>query len=112
MSDNNDFGSFLAGFVIGGLVGAAVALLLAPQSGEQTRTVIKERGIVLRDRAKTYGQDARARAEHVLEDARLRVDETMEELRTRTDELSRLTQDWVGQITHPTPPAEPPAESA
>jgi len=34
MSDNsNDFLTFFAGMVIGGLVGAATALLLAPQSG-------------------------------------------------------------------------------
>lgn len=98
MSDNNDFGSFLAGFMIGGLVGAAVALLLAPQSGEETRQVIKDRGIVLRDRAVAYGQDARTRAEHALEEARLRVDETMEELRARTRELSRLTDDWIEQV--------------
>ena len=33
MSDKNgDFGAFVSGFLIGGLVGAAVALLFAPQS--------------------------------------------------------------------------------
>ena len=49
MSDNNsDFGAFLAGFVIGGLVGAATALLLAPQSGEETCTVIRDKGIELK----------------------------------------------------------------
>jgi gas vesicle protein len=32
--------SFLAGVVIGGLVGAAVGLLLAPHSGEETREQI------------------------------------------------------------------------
>lgn len=113
MSDSSEFGSFLAGFVIGGLVGAAVALLMAPQSGEETRTVIKERGIVLRDRARAYSEDARVRAEHALEDARLRVDETVEELRARTNDLSRMTRDWVDQIAHQAPPAEePPAEAA
>ncbi|MBE2221431.1 MAG: YtxH domain-containing protein [Anaerolineae bacterium] len=44
MSENNsDFGAFLAGFVIGGLVGAATALILAPQSGEQTRDQISSK---------------------------------------------------------------------
>ena len=43
MSDNNEFGSFLSGFLVGGLVGAAVALLMAPQSGEETRTLIGEK---------------------------------------------------------------------
>ena len=40
MSDNsNDLGAFLAGFVIGGLVGAATAIILTPQSGEETRSI-------------------------------------------------------------------------
>lgn len=37
MTRDSGFGSFLAGVVIGGLVGAAVGLILAPQPGTQTR---------------------------------------------------------------------------
>lgn len=49
MSENNgDFGAFLAGFVIGGLVGAATALILAPQSGQETREKIAARSDELR----------------------------------------------------------------
>jgi gas vesicle protein len=48
MSDNSsEFGAFLAGFVIGGLVGAATALILAPQSGEQTRGQISSKSTEL-----------------------------------------------------------------
>jgi gas vesicle protein len=36
-------GFFLAGAVIGGAIGATVALLFAPQSGEETRKMIKEK---------------------------------------------------------------------
>ena len=36
MSDSG-FGSFLAGVVIGGLIGAALGLILAPQTGEELR---------------------------------------------------------------------------
>jgi gas vesicle protein len=67
MSDNgSETGAFLAGFIIGGLVGAAAALILAPQSGEQTRTVIREKGLELRDRAEDLGEDARKRAEQAI----------------------------------------------
>ena len=45
---DNDFGAFLAGFVVGGVIGAIAALLLAPQSGEETRTMIYDRSIELK----------------------------------------------------------------
>jgi gas vesicle protein len=40
----------LLGMLIGALAGAVTMLLLAPQSGEETRTQIREKGIELRDR--------------------------------------------------------------
>ena len=51
MSDRDEFGAFLVGFVVGGLTGAVVALLFAPQSGEETRALIKDKSIELRDKA-------------------------------------------------------------
>ena len=87
MSDNNnDLGAFLAGFVIGGLVGAATALILAPQSGEETRTQIASRSQDLReaggervrhyrDVADNYTQEYRERAEQALDSTRDRLQE-------------------------------------
>lgn len=105
MSDNNDFGAFFAGLIVGGLVGAAVALLMAPQSGEETRTLIRDRGIELKDRAVEYSQDARARAAAALEEARARADQALEEVRLRTDELARLTREKVATIKPGAPQA-------
>jgi hypothetical protein len=45
---SSDTGAFLAGFVIGGLVGTAIALILAPSSGEEMRHQLAERGQGLR----------------------------------------------------------------
>ena len=76
MADNNgDLGSFLAGFVIGGLIGAGVALLMAPQSGEETRGLIKDKSIELRDRAVETADDARAKADQFAQQARERAAE-------------------------------------
>ncbi len=41
-------GAFLTGFLLGGLAGAAGALLMTPQSGETTRLQIRDRGIELK----------------------------------------------------------------
>lgn len=78
MSDRDDFGAFVSGFMIGGLVGAAVALLLAPQSGEETRMQIREKGIELRDQVEQTATDARARAEEIAQQARQRAEKVQE----------------------------------
>ena len=49
MSSQNSGTLFFAGLVIGGLVGASLALLLAPQSGEETRGQIKDKSVELKD---------------------------------------------------------------
>lgn len=55
--NNNILGVF-AGLLVGGLVGAVTMLLLAPQSGEDTRTQIQEKGIELRDQTTGMLEDA------------------------------------------------------
>ncbi|MCA9896995.1 MAG: YtxH domain-containing protein [Ardenticatenaceae bacterium] len=85
MSDNsNDLGAFLAGFVIGGLVGAATAIILAPQSGEETRSQIANKSNEfiqsgsarmqqVRDTAGTYSQDYLDKAGSALSSTRQQV---------------------------------------
>ncbi|MFV1857761.1 MAG: YtxH domain-containing protein [Anaerolineales bacterium] len=76
--NNNDFGAFVSGFMIGGLIGAAVALLLAPQSGEETRLMIRDKGIELKDQVETTAGDARVRAEEMAQDARARASDAQQ----------------------------------
>jgi len=89
MSDRDEFGAFLVGFVVGGLTGAVVALLFAPQSGEETRALIKDKSIELRDRAAHSAEEALARAEAAAAEARARAEELAKEARTRAEELAR-----------------------
>lgn len=94
MSDNNgDFGAFLAGFVIGGLVGAAVALIMAPQSGEETRTLIRDRSIELKDKAAEKAETARIKAEAAAAEARARADEIAKLTQEKASELKKKGQD-------------------
>ncbi len=59
MNDNdsrlNYLGTFLAGLVLGGLVGAAMAMLLAPASGPDTRRQIKEKSLELKVTGRAAG---------------------------------------------------------
>jgi gas vesicle protein len=45
--------SFFAGAIMGGLVGATVAILLAPASGEDVRAQIRDRSIRLQEDVKS-----------------------------------------------------------
>ncbi len=51
MADNDSGMAFISGFVLGGLVGAAVGMLLAPKSGAETRAGIAEHSDAWRNRA-------------------------------------------------------------
>ncbi len=47
MSEHNECGSFMSGLFLGGLIGAVVALVLAPRSGEETRKLLKDKAVEL-----------------------------------------------------------------
>lgn len=53
---NNVFGVFM-GLLVGGLAGAVTMLLLAPQSGKDTRLQIQRKGIELRDQTSKMLED-------------------------------------------------------
>lgn len=88
MSDRDEFGAFLVGFIVGGLTGAVAALLFAPQSGEETRALIKDKSIELRDKAQITAEEAYARAEAAAKEARARADELAKEARARAEQLA------------------------
>ncbi len=89
MAEKNEFGAFLIGFIVGGLTGAAVSLLFAPQSGEETRKLIHDKAIELRDKASETVEEARVRAEEAWVEAKNKADEWAKLAKERTDELRK-----------------------
>jgi gas vesicle protein len=88
MSDRDEFGAFLVGFIVGGLTGAVAALLFAPQSGEETRAVIKERSIELRDKATAEAEEAWKRAEAAAVEARQKAEELSRQALAQGEEIT------------------------
>lgn len=54
-------GSVLLSFLLGGLVGAGFALLLAPQSGRETRQKIRELSGEAKEKAMGYVEDIKGK---------------------------------------------------
>jgi gas vesicle protein len=74
-------GGGIGGFFIGLLIGAGAALLFAPQSGEETRDQLRDRGRKLRDDARARADDLQERFEDGYERVRQRVEDGVEAAR-------------------------------
>jgi gas vesicle protein len=74
----SSFGDFLSGIVIGGAIGYVLALLWAPRPGEETRTMLAERGREVRDAAKETVQTAVDKTGKLVTESRGRLESTME----------------------------------
>lgn len=62
--------SFISGVIMGSLVGAAVAIMLAPKSGDELRSEIQNRYIELKDEVQSAAVARRAELEKQLETMR------------------------------------------
>ena len=80
----------LGGILIGGLTGALTMLLLAPQSGKDTRRRIQEKGLELRDRTTGIVQDTVAQV-------RSKANKIMVGLKDRSQELAVEQLDHIAE---------------
>ena len=114
MNDNdsglNYLGTFLAGLVLGGLVGAAMAMLLAPASGPDTRRQIREKSLELKVQAEQQVDEARKRAEELQERSRVVLEEQKARLNQAIEDAKRSTTQVKEDFNTPAEP--PPAPSA
>jgi gas vesicle protein len=79
------FGSFLRGLVIG----AAIAFLVAPRSGEETRQMLTEKGVEFKDKAVDMAKDTRDRAQGIVSDARSKIEDTVKNVKEQTPDSTK-----------------------
>jgi len=73
--DDLDFLGALGLLTVGILVGAGLALLLAPKTGEETRGMLREKGTDWAKRAQEQGADFARRAKETVGEAQTRAQE-------------------------------------
>lgn len=81
MGDGSDKGSKFLYFVIGGGVGAIVALLFAPRSGKETRELIAQKAVEGKEYLSTTARNAQEKATDV-------IDQTKETLSQKKSQIS------------------------
>jgi gas vesicle protein len=97
-NDNNQLSSFLAGMVflagllLGGLIGAGVALLLAPQPGHKTRRQIQRKGRDLREQTTDTITDT---IEDGVAQVRSKAQQVTSGIQEQTEALQQRGQDVV-----------------
>ena len=79
-------GKFLAGFIVGGALGAVAGILLAPKSGEETRSM-------LADGAK----DALKRADETVKEIRSKADDVVSDMQKKGEEIKEKLQDLINK---------------
>lgn len=72
-----DGGKFFEGFIIGAVIGAAVALFMAPQPGKQTQDTIKGRIDLVMEEGKRAAAERRAELEAQLAQSRANIPPTV-----------------------------------
>ena len=79
-------GKFLAGFLVGGAIGAVAGILLAPKSGEETRAL-------LADGAK----DAISRADETVKQIQSKADDVVSDMQKKVEEIKEKLQDLINK---------------
>lgn len=77
---------FLAGFIVGGAIGAVAGILLAPKSGEETRKMLAD-----------TAQDMARRADETAKQIQVKADDAVSDLQKRGDEIKEKLQDLISK---------------
>lgn len=77
--------SGVGSFVLGALVGAGIALLFAPRSGEETQEELRDRARKIRDVAEERVKDASKQIEERLDTVRAEMQDRVDQVRDAVD---------------------------
>jgi gas vesicle protein len=89
--------SVVTGLLIGGLIGAGVALLMAPRSGEETRAEIRSKAMEYRDRTKDVVNETVSQARSKADEVKEGVLEKAEDLKRRGKQTASQQLDRMAQ---------------
>jgi len=77
---------FLAGFIVGGAIGAIAGILLAPKSGEETRQLLAD-----------TSKDVLRRADETVKEIQSKADDVVSDMQKKGDEIREKLQNLISQ---------------
>ena len=97
MSNSNGYG-FVAGFFVGSALGAAMAFLIAPQSGVQLRENLAEEGKKLRETTSGNVSELREKSQELYGMARETIAETAEGVKKAAHTITQGRKEPVDEF--------------
>jgi gas vesicle protein len=100
MSDNNMNGKdFLLGAVVGGVIGAVSALLLAPKTGKELRSDLSDQYQNVSERTQKLANDVSERTQKIAADVNERTQKLAGEVNVRSQEIAGKAKDVASTVT-------------
>jgi gas vesicle protein len=84
-------------FLLGGLIGAVVGLLYAPQSGEETRQSLADEGQELMNKTKASVKNTQEAAISALQDTQTRMEALYQDTRERLGKLQEIAKGTLNE---------------
>jgi gas vesicle protein len=90
--DRNGAAGVILSFLLGGLAGAALAILFAPRSGRETRDMLGEKMREGAARGREFREKAASRGREILDDAGDYLEKQKETIEKRRDRLAAAVE--------------------
>ena len=84
-------------FLFGGIIGAAIGLLYAPRSGEETRQFLKDESNEMLNKAVTSAREVQDTAKSTIQDAQTRMETFNQETKERFTKLQEIAKSTIGE---------------
>lgn len=100
MSDNKSGKSFIAGAIIGGLIGAASALLFAPKAGKELREDITEQYHKTSAKTKEIAETVSHKTQEIAKEVSEKTQHIAKDVSAKSQELAEKAKLLAGQVAN------------
>lgn len=99
MNNRKDGQGFMFGFILGSLIGASVAIVLAPHSGERTREIIRDHAADFKLRASDLAAEYREKMADLAAEYREEVGDYYERGKERLRKATTCVGDQLSSLS-------------
>jgi gas vesicle protein len=93
-NQNIDSKDFMIGALVGGMLGAAAALLLAPKAGKELRSDLNEQAVYLKDKSNEFSHLAREKSSNIVRTVSEQSNQVATKVKDLTSNLRKDMDKW------------------